>query len=169
MRRHGRKRPHTQVNNSTFKDKNKAPDMHADNDQILKELILQYYEEEMRKHKKKCKNQKLTLWEGLILLLLLKEKGILDELLETDEFDGFNENEYKEFNINSKHKSNKGKEYNVKEKSYKDIKEKSFKDEKEKSFDAVKEHYDGFEDSETLGVKHSSKKEHFDFDYFAED
>ncbi|WP_027627904.1 hypothetical protein [Ruminiclostridium cellobioparum] len=145
MRRHGRKRPHTQVNNSTFKDKNKAPDMHANNDQILKELILQYYEEETRKHKKKCKNQKLTLWEGLILLLLLKEKGILDELLETDEFDGFNENEYKEFNINSKHKSNKEKEYNV------------------------KEHYAGFEDSETHGIKHSSKKEHFDFDYFAED
>lgn len=145
MRRHGRKRPHTQVNNSTFKDKNKAPDMHANNDQILKELILQYYEEETRKHKKKCKNQKLTLWEGLILLLLLKEKGILDELLETDEFDGFNENEYKEFNINSKHKSNKEKEYNV------------------------KEHYDGFEDSETHGIKHGSKKEHFDFDYFAED
>lgn len=145
MRRHGRKRPHTQVNNSTFKDKNKAPDMHANNDKILKELILQYYEEETRKHKKKCKNQKLTLWEGLILLLLLKEKGILDELLETDEFDGFHENEYEEFNINSKHKSNKEKEYNV------------------------KEHYDGFEDSEILGAKHSSKKEHFDFDYFAED
>ncbi len=169
MRRHGRKKRHPQGNNSTFKDKNKAPDMHADNDQILKELILQYYDEEARKHKKKCKNQKLTLWEGLILLLLLKEKGILDELLETDGFEGFDENEYEEFNVNSKHKSNKEKEYSAKEKFYKDVKEKSFKDEKEKSFKAEKEHYDGFYDSETIDKKHSSKKNHFDFDYFAED
>ncbi len=181
MKRHGRKKRHTQGNSSTFNDKNKAPDMHNNNDWILKEILRQYYNEETRKHKKKSKNEKLTLWEGLILLLLLIENGILDEFFKNDEFEEFDEDEYEGFNIKSKHK-NKGKESDSKKNYTNEIKEhaekvfskeKSKKDEEEyqaENKEKYEEKYQNDNDgNEPLDEKNGNKNSHFDFDYFAED
>jgi|GEM_PF-4671604 len=120
------------------------------------------YDGDLRKHKKKCKGKKLTYWEAAILFLLLKENGVLDELLESDEFNEFGE--FKEFK--------EPKEF----KEFKELKEsKEFKEKDEyKEFDTSSKFKKAEaqldkEDDQENGYSGKNKVSQFDFDYFAED
>ncbi|OPX42472.1 hypothetical protein CLHUN_35970 [Ruminiclostridium hungatei] len=111
------------------------------------------YDGDLRKHKKKCKGKKLTYWEAAILFLLLKENGVLDELLESEEFNEFGE--FKEF------------------KEFKESKEFKEKDEY-KEFDTSSkfkkaEAQPDKEDDQENEYSGKNKVSQFDFDYFAED
>lgn len=142
MRRHRKKRRKSQNTDS-------APNMHNDKDELLKQTILDFNDEEMRKHKKKHKHEKLTVWEGLILLLLLIENGILEELVKTDEYEESDENEYEESNENE----------------YEEFDENEYEE-----FGISKHSFNkNIEETKDPDIKEHDKKSHFDFEYFAED
>lgn len=110
MRRRRTKRKHQQSSSSS--DKNKAPKMKNAKNQAHKQIIEEDDDEILRKNKhKKSKKTKPTIWDGIILFLLLMENGILDEFFTTDEFEEINEDfDYQDFNAfkpNSKKTGNK--------------------------------------------------------------
>ncbi len=110
MRRRRRKRKHTQSGSSA--DKNKAPKMKNAKNMAHNQINDENDDEILRKNKhKKCKKTKLTIWDGIILFLLLMENGLLDEFFTMDEFEEINEDyDYQDFNIfkpNSKKTNNK--------------------------------------------------------------
>ncbi len=110
MRRRRKKRKHPQSGSSA--DNNKAPEMKNAKNQTPKQIFEVNDDEILRKNKhKKSKKTKLTIWDSIILFLLLMENGILDEVLATDEYEEINENlDYQDFDAfkpNSKNNGNK--------------------------------------------------------------
>ncbi len=110
MRRRKRKRKHQQSSSSS--DKNMAPEIKNVKNQAHKQIIEENDDEILRKKKhKKYPKKKLTIWDGIILFLLLMENGMLDEFFTMDEFEEINEDlDYQDFNIfkpNSKKTNNK--------------------------------------------------------------
>ncbi len=167
MARHGKKRKHK---------KSSVNKQEASFKSVLKQQVSgeayenNEYDGDLRKHKKKCKVKKLTFWEGAILFLLLKENGVLDELLGSDEF-----NEFEEYNGVSG--SNKYKEKD----EYKEFKPSSKLEKIEPDSEPDSEpeiepepepelepELDKKEDEEGDHMQ-KNKVNHFDFDYFAED
>ncbi len=103
-----------------------------------------------RKHKKHKKNKynktNLTTWEGLLLLLVLKEKGLLDDIFEEDNFDSYDE----EFTVaNNKKASKKSEDHYV-------------------EVDSLQEFMDSQQD-DYQETGHKRKKEYYDFEYIQED
>lgn len=167
MARHGKKRKHK---------KSSVNKQEASFKSVLKQQVSgeayenNEYDGDLRKHKKKCKGKKLTFWEGAILFLLLKENGVLDEILGSDDF-----NEFEEFNGVSGFNKYKEKD------EYKEFKPsskvKKLEPEPEPELEPAPEseleqlletEVDKKENQESEYVE-KNKVSHFDFDYFAED
>lgn len=101
MKRRKNKKNHSHNSTSKIKENKKQATLQTEVSQTLKQIAEESSEEIRKKHKhKKGQNKKLSFWDGLILFLLLKENGILDELLEEDAYKEFDSEEdvYKEFN-----------------------------------------------------------------------
>lgn len=163
MARHGKKRKHK---------KSSVNKQEASFKSVLKQQVSgeayenNEYDGDLRKHKKKCKGKKLTFWEGAILFLLLKENGVLDEILGYDDF-----NEFEEFNgvsgFNKYKEKDEYKEFKPSSKFKKP--EPELEPELEPEPEPVLEpEVDKKENQESEYVE-KNKVSHFDFDYFAED
>ncbi len=167
MARHGKKRKHK---------KSSVNKQEASFKSVLKQQVSgeayenNEYDGDLRKHKKKCKGKKLTFWEGAILFLLLKENGVLDEILGSDDF-----NEFEEFNgVSGFNKYKEKDEYKEFKPSSKFKKlEPEPKPELESELEpelkpVLETEVDKKENQESEYVE-KNKVSHFDFDYFAED
>lgn len=90
-----RKSHHSHSKKYLMAEKNKASKNQNDKYESYNQYSQENEDEMLRKHKsKKSKHSDLNIVETIILLLILKEKGILDDLLEMDDF--------KDLNMNSK-------------------------------------------------------------------
>ena len=100
-----------------------------------------------RKHKKhKHSKTKLTTWEGLLLLLVLKEKGLLDELFQEAISDSY----YEDYKEPTNQKANKKSEDHYDE------------------VDSLQDFIDS-QQNDHWKTRKKRRKEYYDFDYILED